>query len=356
MAPLSMRIRGESASASARDSRPAAAGGPGHRHAGRLPGAAGVAVCAPCSVCCAACRSCASRMPRHLVEELERKDDGDRKGDRDDQVALVAHDSGKLLKATAVSFRGGPAAPGRSRGRPRGGSADAPQGQAEPRTGPVPAQRLDSVFRAGWAVAAIAAEHGRDQPAIAGHQDDQQPRRQAHRSRRRAIWPNAPARSDCRLRERKGQRRRPRDHDIVRGRPRRAGQDQPQRLAQAPTGAIARHGVADLAGDGEADADGAGALGLGSRQRLQHERRPAQPRPAGRGQELAAAPQSHDRYLGRGSCPLKRTGACVHGHGGRRSPSGRQRWPCGRESRADVCERACSADTCASQRNLRCRE
>ena len=53
--------------------------------------------------------------------------------------------------------------------------------------------------------------------------------------------------------------------------------------------------------------------------------------------------------------PLKPTGACAHGTGGRRAPCGHRRSPCGRESRAGVCVRACSADTCASQRDLRCR-
>ena len=174
----------------------------------------------------------------------------------------------KLLKATAVSGRRYPAAPDRSRARPTDGSAPTRRSATQaPRDGAVPAQRLDSVLRAGWAVAAVRAEHGRDQPAIGGHQTDQR------RRRRGSSPPTLEPPTDLlegagkivpQLRERAGQRRRARDHDIVRTGSRRPGQRQPQRLAQAPAGAVAHHGAADLAGDGKADADrGASRSGRG---------------------------------------------------------------------------------------------
>ena len=106
----------------------------------------------------------------------------------------------KLLKAAAVSGRRRAAAPGRSRARPKDGSGAIRRSASQtPRDGTVPAQRLDSVFRAGRAVAAVDAEQ-RARPA-SGRRSPARPAVAPARlipARCRApICANAPASSAC---------------------------------------------------------------------------------------------------------------------------------------------------------------
>ena len=176
---------------------------PGAAMPGACPAApAGVAArSAPSARCSAASRCCASRSSRHLVEELEREDDPDRQDDRDDQVALVAHDGGKLLRAAAVSGRRRAAAPGRSRSRPKDGSARCAatpaRGHARRHAGAAPRWRIRS--RTGSSGSCIPSTGETSQPIERDRQDQRHVPRGSSPPRpiRGAICTKAASSSRC---------------------------------------------------------------------------------------------------------------------------------------------------------------